>query len=299
MTQPVAPQKLAQPPSLPRALLADKHFLAASVILAVTAAGWGAATQWLQFTMLKTPVAWPAGVRVTEDFRLLSAGGGKGLDEMGPLKRVRPNDELIRVDPNFQNWEMIKRSDLETLKIGTAVDEGRYADRKSNWYMVRYYNDSRAEAPVRTWRLELYYYTGEADTVPHIPDVCAQAGGATILASDTVRWQVPQAPEGWARQGVPFHRTQYQMADGRKSAAYYTFSMNGQFSDSSTWVRWELLNPFIRFAYFAKIQFSPAAGSSQGEETDRAAEDFMRLALPEVLKALPSAQDVKAMEQRP
>jgi hypothetical protein len=286
-------------PSAPvlKSLLADKHFVIAAVILAITAAGWGAATRWLQLTTLKNPVPWPTSLAVGSDFRVLSLSGGKGLDELGPFKRLRPNDELIEADANFSNWEIIKRTDLETLRIGTAVDEDRYAGRKSNWYMVRYYNDTRPAAAIRVWRLELYYYTGEADTVPHIPDICAQAGGASILSSDTVAWQVPAAPDPWAKRDVPFHRTQYQLADGRKSSAYYTFSMNGVFSDSRTWVRWELLNPFLRYAYFAKVQFSPASGSALPEETDRAAEEFMRLALPELLRALPSSQDVKALEQ--
>jgi hypothetical protein len=309
-------------PSLGKALLRDKHFLIASAILAVTAAGWGAATQWLQLTTLKNPVPWPAGVTVNQGFRFQSLRESKGLDELGPLKILHPFDEQIRglraleQDPNFSpdelirrqrglerlredpnfNPEIFKKTDLETLKIGTVVDEERYADRKSNWYMVRYYGDTRPQAPVRAWRLEVYYYTGEADTVAHIPDTCGQASGASILSSDTVRWDVPQAPAPWTKT-VPFHRTRFQLPDGGHSVTYYTFSMNGLFSDSSTWVRWELLWPFMRYGYFAKIQFSPAVGSSQPEETDRAAEEFMRLALPEVLKTLPSSQDVKGLAQ--
>jgi exosortase len=281
------------PVAIPRNSLADRHFIIAAAILAVTAGGWTWATEALHFTAVKNPVPWGARSTVSEDFRLTSLA-----EEMGPFKRVLPDVESIRGGPSFRNWELFTKTDLESLKIGTDVDKTRLADRRSNWYVSRIYRDTRPAAAVRAWRLDVYYYTGEADTVPHIPEICAQASGATILGGADVLFAVPAAPAPWA-QSVPFRRTQYRLADGKSMVDYYTFSMNGAFSDSRGWVRWELLSPLLRHAYFAKIQFSPVQGVSEFEDSDRSAEEFIRYALPEVLKALPSSQDVAALEAAP
>jgi hypothetical protein len=303
-----------------RALLADRHFLVAAAVLAVTAAGWEAATAWLGIHAQKQPVEWPSGVTVSGDFRLasladelpaLDVAGAVLMDANGKpivaFKRVLPNVELSKADPNHRDWEVLSDTDLETLSIGTSVDKGNLAKRCCNWYASRVYRDTRAGAPVGEWRLQVFYYTGGGDTVPHVPEICAAAGGAKVLDASRIQLAVQTVPEPWSRE-IPFTRTRYIVhapRDSREyySADYYTFSMNGAFSDSRLWVRWELLNPFIRCAYFAKMQFGPAwpsAGRPDGPAAlalDRAAEDFLRHVLPEVLKALPSRLDVQRQEQ--
>jgi hypothetical protein len=300
MTQPAASSS-APPASIAKALLADRHFLLAAGILAVTAAGWGAATRWLNLTTFKDRVPWTKDAQVGPDFRLrlVPLDPNTSLDgNLGPFHRLVPDEERMAKDPKYRNWEVHTRQNLEGLAIGTVVDRDNLAERKSNWYLIRRYVDTEPNAAVRVWQLDVYYYTGGADTVPHIPDICAEASGARILSSGSVRFQVPAAPDPWPKT-VSFHRTRYTLADGESSAAYYVFSMNGVFGERRLWVRWELLNPFLRYAYFAKIQFSPLGGTADFDEMDRSAEKFMRYALPEVLKALPSSRDVKALEQAP
>jgi len=300
MTQPAASPS-ARPASIAKALVADRHFLLAAGILAVTWAGWEAATYWLKLTTFKERVPCTKDAQVGPDFRLrlVPLDSNVSLDaNLGPFRRLVPDEERVAKDPKYRNWEVHRKQDLETLSIGTVVDRDHLADRKSNWYLVRRYVDTEPNAAVRVWQLDVYYYTGGADTVPHIPDICAEASGAKVLSSGSVPFRVPAAPEDWPKT-VSFHRTRYSLADGESSAAYYVFSMNGVFGERRLWVRWELLNPFIRYAYFAKIQFSPLAGTADFDEIDLAAEKFMRYALPEVLRALPSSRDVKALEQAP
>lgn len=290
---PVHPHAPASAASIARGLLRDKHFLIASVILAVAAAGWGAAVNLLKLTTLKRPVPWPAAVKVNNsvDFRLISLA-----DEFGPFKKVQPNDEIMKGLPEgHRDGEIVLSKEImESLKIGTGVDSKRFSDRSCNWYVSRLYRDTRPQASVRLWQVDVFYYTGEADTVPHIPEICGGAAGQRVLQSDRVTVSVPEAGPGWAKT-VPLMRTRLQDREGRQSVAYYMFSMNGVFSESRSWVRWELLWPFMRYAYFAKIQFSRSVMDS--EETDRSAEEFLRYALPEVLKALPTSADVQALEK--
>jgi hypothetical protein len=298
MTQPAASSS-ARPASIARTLLADRHFVLAAGILVVTAAGWGAATRWLNLTTFKERVPWTKDAQVGSDFRLrvVPLDPNISLDaNLGPFRRLVPDEERTAKDPKYRNWEVHTRQNLESLAIGTVVDRDNLADRKSNWYLVRRYVDTRAGVASRLWQLDVYYYTGGADTVPHIPDICAEASGAKVLSSGSVSFPIPAAPEDWPRT-VSFHRTRYSMPNGESSAAYYVFSMNGVFGESRLWVRWELLNPFVRYAYFAKIQFSPLGGTADFEEMDRSAQEFLQYALPEVLRTLPSSRDVKALEQ--
>jgi hypothetical protein len=274
----------AVPCSVPRALLADRHFLAAAAILAITAGAWGPVTHWLDIHTLKERVRWPARIQVSPDYRCISLDGN-----LGPFKRVPPP-----ADPNFQDWEVIKPSDMETLGIGS--DPGNWKSRRSNWYLSLLYRDLRVQPGLGDWLVQVFYYTGGRDTVPHVTEICAVAGGATVLSSDTMHFQISKSIDGWETK-VPFQRTRYRMKEGMTRVDYYTFSMNGEFGVDRLWVRRRLINPFVRYAYFAKIQFSPLSGSADFDQMDRSAEEFLQYALPEVLKALPSGRDVKDLEQ--
>ena len=62
--------------------------------------------------------------------------------------------------------------------------------------------------------MEVYYYTGDADQVPHIPDVCAKAGGQDITSTDVLAIDIPgAADERWRHMEVNCVRT-----DGREPA---------------------------------------------------------------------------------
>jgi hypothetical protein len=69
---------------------------------------------------------------------------------------------------------------------------------------------------------------------------------------------------------------------------YYTFSLNGQNETSWKQVRLHLAtSPWEKSCYFAKIQFGPAYPVTDTQACDRAAADFVKNFLPDVLQALP------------
>ena len=192
---------------------------------------------------------------------------------------------------------------MAALGIGTSRDKDRISDRSSNWMMVRVYRDDEApvNSPYRYWRLEVYYYTGALDTVPHVPGVCVVAAGATPLGTQSVPFSVSDAREPW---NVPlkFRRMHYEMPGrfGRSSTQYvqyYLFSINGRPEGSRKKVRLELIDPRVKYCYFAKVQFAPLGGVPSIEEADRAAEDFMNYLLPVVLRGLPTPADVEAAHE--
>lgn len=282
---------------------AERHFLAAAILLGTTAAGWNLAVSALRIYTRKLPVPWPEGVQVGEDFRCLSLPTQLGPYELagdGELEQDKEGRPKLDGRPD---GEVIFRSDLmETLKIGTSTDKANLPRRCSNWYFSRIYVNRGLPAghPMRLWHLDIQYYTGGVDAVPHVPDICLQASGARLVSTQEVTIHVPQAPAPWDAE-LTFRRAVYQpggLDEARPItfAQYYTFSLNGNPESTREVVRLKLTNPFVRYAYFAKIQFSPRQAIRDLGEADEAARHFARFSLPQILKALALPYDVRRLE---
>jgi len=274
-----------------------KHFVIASSFLLVATLGWGLAMSLLGFWTIKYPISWPARVQVDE----VSARNISFPEQFGFYHKViEPETEEQK--KNVPTGEIIYRDDmLETLKIGTKLDEMRYPDRQSNWYVARTYEDRRVQEKTqyRYWQMSLVYYTGGEVTVPHVPDICAQAGGATLLD----RTVLPLYPPGsetaapnpdWAKAKLV--SLYYQNSKGR-FVQYYLFSVNGFPDTSRESVRIKLLDLRKRYVYYSKLQFFPLWSISDKKEADRRACEFAREALPHVLAELPTVQDVKRLNR--
>ena len=189
---------------------------------------------------------------------------------------------------------------MELLKIGTSLDRGRVGQRQSNWYFSRLYVDKRDDRPPRLWQLDVTYYTGGLDKVPHIPEICLVAGGATLVDSSEARFEVPGAPSPWDKP-LDFRRVQYERMDERSGAMrqavqYYIFSLNGEPESNRLKIRRKLTYPSVKHCYFAKIQFAPSWAVTDTDETDRAAQEFIASSLPIVLQVLPSGRDIKRLD---
>jgi len=86
-----------------------------------------------------------------------------------------------------------------------------------------------------------------------------------------------------------------------RRVTYYAFCMNGKPEYRWEKVRWNMASYGIRYAYFAKVEFAPMGRSIEKgadlNELDKEAAKFMRAVMPEILKNLPSVEDVKRQEQ--
>jgi len=290
------------------------HFLVAAVIMLVTAVAWNRTVDALKWSLQKYPVAWREGVVVdTETFSLVSFP-----ERIGPYVMAADGElewDKDKKEPKFDGRPdgnvIIERSDvLDSLKIATMLDKMRISDRQSNWYGIRIFRDTRVPVPRNRaysyWQLDVYYYTGGLDTVPHTPEVCGQAAGGV---PDRSKWQAVNfaSPEGtpapWSGE-VPFRRVWFQRHDKKRGftdnlAQYYTFSLNGRPESSWKAVRLTLTKPWVRHCYFAKIQISPLGGVGSPEEADEAAERFFQAVCPEVLKLLPMPEDVEKQSGSP
>lgn len=277
-------------------------FIVAVVVLGISWGGFKLMTNWLQMVTYKQPVLWPAGVTVnSEDFRMTSLPL-----EMGPFKRLE--DGMLSGEKDGQpDGERILTEDiLESLKIGTSLDESRVGDRQSNWYLSRIYVDTskKSKQPFRYWLLDITYYTGGLEKVPHIPERCLTASGAQLLGSDSVVFSVDGLGakyEDW-QGGLKFRRTRYVRRDENmfreiKAAQFYLFSLNGNPESNWTTVRRQLSMPFGKYAYFAKIQFAPMDPTEDDQEILDETEKFVKQFLPYVVRTLPMPEDIKQLEK--
>jgi exosortase/archaeosortase family protein len=134
------------------------------------------------------------------------------------------------------------------------------------------------------------YYTGQVDSVSHVPEVCYVAGGISSAAhSEQARWIVAGRP-----LDVRLVRVDSDPSRGSSGARYvaYCFRVNGR-DESENWkVRRSLMNVFERQAYYAKIEvMTPVADPKQAE---RVLNDFLSSAMPEIEKCLPSGASSEA-----
>ncbi len=275
----------------------NRHFLIAVALLA----GMGLATVAVGW-IVKYPVPWPKSVTVDAGFRLLSLPGGLPVDMPRYVKVDRDGSYYREKDGQIDGERIFDKKLKRALGIGTSYDRDRYPHRRSNWYVSRIYEDTHVKAqgdPYRFWRLEVYYYPGVRDKVPHVPGICAQAGGARILSERAVEMSVPGLREPWDEFDVWRVEYEFNRQGGRlKRADYYVFNCNGGPQTDRLIVRGLLAYSLQKHNFFAKIQFSPAgyAGIGSIPEADEAARTFLRAVLPDVLKMLPTSEDIRGLD---
>lgn len=274
------------------------HFLVASGILAFTFLSWNWVIAAMHWVTRKEAVPWPPAVRVDSQCHLESFP-----DVCGPFVLAGDGELEGQVDGKPDGEVIIKDDVLESLRINTTRDKMNLPQRKSNWYMARIYRDTRVQSsadPRRFWRLEIYYYTGGLDKIPHVPERCLVAGGATLVPALTGGVSLrADGPVPWNGL-VPFRRTGYEISDRlrlntKQYVQYYTFSLNGHPEDLWEKVRLRLNDPRVRHCYFAKIQFAPLGDVTSLTEMDHAAQEFVDNTMPAILSMLPMPQDMERL----
>jgi len=288
----------------------NKHFMFAAVILTISTGGWYVVAAISEVAFMKKPVPWPEPVEVNRatfqntGFPLAFGTYHRAEDDELCELRGRPADEDYDPDGEIT----IEAETLEALKIGTALDEGRVDDRQSNWYVSRLYVDDSKKRGERfkVWRANVYYYTGVRDQIPHVPEACLAAGGATIVESSTIVFTAGDCRPPW-NGPVTFRRTHWRVEhDGKlyNYVQYYVFSMNDEPVNDRNAVRFKLMWPWVKHSYYAKIEFSPdgpiSAESDDDSEShnaaDAAAARFVKQFLPQVIKALPTREAVNTLD---
>lgn len=275
------------------------HFGIAVFLLAGSAAGFQYTVETLKWVTQKESVPWPQWVVVDPEILRWE----NLPEQLGDRFFLAEDGEFGGEPDGLADGELLLEPDvLDSLGIASSWDKARAKDRRSNWHVVRIYRDAKRPPgdPLRYWRLGVYYYTGSLDLVPHVPERCLVAGGATLEDSKEIKFSILHAKKPW-NDPVPFRRTRYKVADALKLHSsqyvqYYTFSLNGEPESSWEKVRLHLAKPWVKYCYFSKLQFAPLFPVDDLEEADQAAKELMNYFLPVILRALPMPSDIEALK---
>ncbi|MEW6251947.1 MAG: hypothetical protein AB1716_15000 [Planctomycetota bacterium] len=139
------------------------------------------------------------------------------------------------------------------------MSEDTLASLGTSEYLSVYLDDLQAPpaSTARVARLFVTYYEN-ADKVPHVPEECYLAGGYNVVSDTTER--IPLAAPAEPAGGLPVRVLEFQA--GRQGAAgdlatvVYFFHTNGDYALTRNDVRRRMLNPLIRYGYYAKIELS-------------------------------------------
>ncbi len=274
-----------------RRILTQPAFVAAVVVLVISALGLNAATSFLSLHFKKLPV--PLAVSS------LSEGVPAN---MGTWVQVS-KDEAI--DPEVQQVlgtsqyvfrdyvdSAVWPDDVPRLKELSAPDRAAA--------LVRL----QLQKPQSILRVAVTYYTGMADTVAHIPERCYVGDGYEVSAYETKSTEAGTYDHG-PNQGKP-RNVEYRLVHFEDQTASrrvardvaYLFHVNGKYESDSLAVRGDLQKLTERYGYYAKVELMvtrpmtdvPAAG----EQLDATINSFLTAALPEIERCLPDWQALKS-----
>jgi len=183
-------------------------------------------------------------------------------------------------------------------------------------YLSRTFRDTRVDEnkPGAFISLHVAYYTGLADTVPHVPDRCFVAGGArgvnktgeTLQLTGSRYRPDPNRPDAFlADSRVSIDPVRLPQTDipatlftfsparsERTSNVVYFFSANGKFLPTPDHVRLQGFDLRDRYSYYCKIEVL-LHGVADADQAVQRASEFVSLTMPEIMACLPDWTEVK------
>lgn len=258
-------------------------------VLTASAAGFGIALSALKITLRKLPIEATDGI-VTSDIPDRTPSWERARDSKG-----------VEIPDRRENSEIEKT-------LGTTN------------YVSRYYVERHPKNPSRPQGLELHlaYYTGQIDTVPHVPDRCFVGGGMQIgnivgdvpLHLDQSGWQLDESvPEGLKPlyrvfvQGSPPFGGQYVRlcrdadklqlrtmkflaGEGVGLYAGYFFIANGGHTPSPDGVRGLAFQMTSTYAYYMKVQVTSTSAKTP-EEFEEASSSLIGELIGPIMRVTP------------
>jgi len=147
---------------------------------------------------------------------------------------------------------------------------------------------SGAPPPEDVVQLFVTYYTGAPDQVPHVPEECYMGGGGYHVKTESIM-DVPMPALG-PGQTVPVKVVEFEgpshATGGGVKMVMYLFQTNGQFCADRMGVRSVLADPFVRHAYFSKLEltFGMQDALPMRDKAIEAGKRFLAIVIPILLK---------------
>ncbi|WP_200761290.1 exosortase/archaeosortase family protein [Poriferisphaera corsica] len=228
-------------------------------------------------------------------------------------KAVPTRYELVLIPRQISSWKL-KQEDPPLSQA--ILDELGTTN-----YVSRTYEDTDrpVDDPLRYIRFHSAYYTGTVDTVPHVPERCYVAGGATSLNQGTSTISVGGTEyfeddetenghiaystlmRGDVRipkiKDIPvsymsFQPPSQQQGKEIKATVMYFFIANGKFLATPDAVRLKGTETSDEYSYYSKVEVSIQTGDL--DEAKNIAQSFLSAYLPEVMACLPDWVDVES-----
>ncbi|MCC6680406.1 MAG: exosortase/archaeosortase family protein [Phycisphaeraceae bacterium] len=238
------------------------------------------------------------------------------------IKKAVPSRHPLSLIPHqIGSWEMFfdERDHMtaEVIEVlGTTNFVSRYYHDNDSPDAAKFDPRGRYFEPGAVARLHVAYYTGNPDTVPHVPTRCFLAGGATGVSEDQITLQLDQSryhPDPLDQQrgylcpvpsnpfmdvrvpalAIPATRFTYlPFQSTQQQTAIYFFVANGKFIATPNQVRFTGFDPRDEYAYYCKIEISLLNITDPQEATEKT-EALLQQFLPEIMAVLPDWIDVR------
>ena len=140
-----------------------------------------------------------------------------------------------------------------------------------------------SDDPLKVAHLDVTYYTGGQNLVPHTPDVCMVGGGYQGVKFENKQIGIKALDRQFPIRVCTFRKLELG-APGDINVVY-TFYCNGDFRVNPRLVRARLNEPRNRYAYFSKVEISFPFWGATREQTVEGAKILMEGLLPELIDA--------------
>ncbi len=235
--------------------------------------------------------------------------GGVSLLNIVRMKEPVPlRAPLVGLTQQTDNWIM----DVPHRQPPRLPPEQEEALGTRNYLIRNYMPLNPNVAGVQALTLQVAYYTGTPDTVPHVPDRCflgaglesvggsgqvtLQLSGSSYVPKDG-QWLVHRSrqpsPVRLPATDIPatiFTFTNPKQATTQHNVIYF-FAANGTFWPTPDLVRLHGFGLRDRYSYYCKIEVL-VHGIGDRTEATKVASDFLSELMPEIMAALPDWQDV-------
>lgn len=232
-------------------------------------------------------------------------------------KPVKLRAQLTAIPAQLGEWESVAGDQVLTAEVVEELGTNDYLNRT-------YLRDRHTPA----LSIDMAYYTGLIDSVPHVPDRCLVVGGFQILDGphniplefDTSAYRRDDKSHKRAKEryrtttflhhltaepitvrmpvgDLELRLTEFQSPDNPDARIYagYFFMANGVTTPNPLGVRQFAFDLTVKYAYYAKIQFT-AIGPSDFDPEDFVAlvTDILPDLLPEIMRCLPDWSEVES-----
>ncbi len=213
----------------------------------------------------------------------------------------------------YDSWERVGSDAVMSAEVLESLGTRNYLSR---WYARK---GTDRSAPVE---LHLAYYTNMVDTVPHVPERCFVGGGMSITGGSKVlripidmdrffvdRDADPAKHKGKIYKGRDSYGRDVRMPVGLEDLrmnvtrfthpgsdkpvfAGYFFIANGGIVPLAEQVRLLAFDLKERYAFYAKVQFTSAAATSE-EDLAATAASMLNEMLPDIMRRVPDWVEVE------